>query len=254
MSNYRCPHCGGLLALPEPQQEYHTRLLPDSHLESFDFSVPQHYGKMEHATALPAAYLAPGEKHEARSYHRWELGDVKAYGSVVGLTVVIFTATAASIYGAFQVTALWWLAVGCCTGALAWLGFLYMVFDNDRAISHVEEHERYPEPTQMPQAPAQPPVRVVGEFLSQQGHVKRISTIELTCDPEQWRQFCQDVDNGRCNFSGRAAQDHGLTPDEWTEALTAFHLHKWLASLGTDRTAPVLNRAGRWVVRQFATS
>jgi len=251
MTNYRCPHCGALLALPE-SQEYHTRLLPGARLESFDFDVPQHYGKMEHATALPVASLAPGERHEQRTYHRWELGDVKAYGSVVGLTVVIFTATSAGIYGAIQIPALWWLAVGLCVGSLAWLGFLYMVFDSDKAIESVNEHERYPEPTPMPQ-PQSKPIQVEGTFHSQQGHVRRTSSLQLSCNPQCWCSFCRDVDAGKCNFSGRAATDHGLTPEQWTEALTAFHMHKWLASLGSNRIAPSLNRAGRWVVRQFAT-
>jgi len=254
MTNYRCPHCGSLLALPEPQQ-YHTRLLSDAKLESFDFGVNQHFGgRQEHATALPTMTLAPGERHEQRSYRRYDLDDVRTYIGLAGATGLALGLASLATWGAFQLSWAWPLAVMFDAIAGVWMVFVYRAFDDDKAIESVNEHERYPDPMPMPQAPAKPPIRVVGEFQSQQGHVRRTSTVELRCAPEQWRRFCQDVDNGRCNFSGRAAQDHGLTPDEWTEAITAFHLHKWLASLGNDRVAPVLNRAGRWVVRQFATS
>jgi len=135
-----------------------------------------------------------------------------------------------------------------------WMMFVYRAFDDDKAIESVNEHERYHEPAPMPEPPQHTkPIQVEGTFHSQHGHIKRTSSLQLSCDPQCWCSFCHDVDAGKCNFSGRAATDHGLTPDEWTEALTAFHMHKWLASLGGSRSAPSLNRAGRWVVRQFAT-
>jgi len=225
-------------------------------MESFDFDVPQHFGRMEHATALPAMSLAPGERHERREYHKWELTDVRTYMGLAGATGLALGLASVATWGAFQFSWLWPAAVAFDAIAGVWMVFVYRTFDDDKAVSRYEEHERYPDPMPMPQAqaPVVPPVRVVGEFVSQQGHVKRTSTVELSCDPKCWQRFCADVDGGRCKFSNRAAADHGLSDSEWTEALTAFHTHKWLASLGSERVAPELNRAGRFVVRQFATS
>ena len=254
MTHYRCPNCGVPLALPEPPQKYHTRLLSGPKLENFDFSAQQHFGgKQEHTAALPAMAFAPGEKREQRTYRKLELGDVRTYLGLASATGLALGLASFATWGAFQVSWLWPLAVMFDAIATVWMVFVYRAFDDDKAIESVNEHERYPD---MPpvQQPTSPPIRVEGVFQSQKGHVKRQSTIQLSCDPQCWKSFCRDVDGGRCNFSGRAAQDHGLTPDEWTEALTKFHLHKWLASLGDDRVAPSLNRAGRWVVRQFATN
>jgi len=209
---------------------------------------------MDHATALPVASVAPGERHERREYHKWELTDVRTHMGLAGATGLCLGLASLATWGAFQLSWVWPFAVMFDAIAVVWLVFVYRAFDDDKAVSHYEEHERYPDPMPMPQQPAHKPIQVEGTFHTQQGHVKRTSILELSCDPQCWIAFCRDVDGGHCNFSGRAAQDHGLTPDEWTEAITAFHMHKWLASLGNDRVAPVLNRAGRWVVRQFATS
>ena len=256
MTNYRCPHCGSYLALPEPQ-EYHTTRLPwlgNGVLESFDFGAQQQFGgRQEHATALPMMQLAPGEKHEQRSYRRYDLADVRTYIGLAGATGLALGLASFATWGAFQISWAWPLAVMFDAIASVWMLFVYRTFDDDKAIEHVDEHERYPDPQPMPQPQQQQPYQpynVTGEFTDKDGHKHLVG---MRIDPICWYELCKAVVRGR-RFSGREADRHNIEPDEWERIVDHFWSHQWLDSKGYDRSNPRLNDNGMDVVRTYATT
>ena len=256
MSTYRCPHCGSLLALPEPQNEYHTTRLPwlkQGVLESFDFDAHQQFGgRQEHATALPVMALAPGERHEQRSYRRWDLGDIRTYLGLAGATGLALGAASLATWGAFQVAWAWPFAVAFDAVAGVWMMFVYRAFDDDKAIESVNEHERYHESAPMPpqQQPQLSPYHVTGDITDHNG---RQHLIDIVVDPVAWYELCKAVIRGR-RFSGREATKRGIQPEEWERIVDHFWSHRWLDSKGYDRANPRLNPDGMDVVRMYATT
>jgi hypothetical protein len=95
-----------------------------------------------------------------------------------------------------------------------------------------------------------------GKWKLQQEIKEGATTIytEIEAVPALWHQFCKDVHNGRCNFSGAAAKDHEI--DNFDEILVECRERRIVQpeTVGQGKTPKLTSPRGlRWV-EKFSTT
>lgn len=249
----KCPYCKKRVELVKARSHFrfgrsdHTRFEQTVQALKPWESVPDRW-----APPAETAHLEPGETRDDFTYQPRGREDVIASALAAACSGV------ASLVGTGALAWIWewpWQIPPTVSALITSTVFLVPTFrtfilGKGAFIIHEQTMSRAAPP--LPQTPPkQRAWHVEGQFEDDKG-----CTVYPGFDldnPWNWYRFCRAVIANDCNFSGRAAKEHGLK-DEWPDILQEFEDRDFLEAKATARGTNKLNRAGKNAVRFFAST